>query len=87
MQRQSHSPTVRVVPVEHKGQQVWAIHRDGASRASRVYPSRLDAVAVARRIARRERAEMFVQDLDGTTERHDPTVRHGKVVSRQPTSA
>lgn len=83
----TQAPTVRVLPVDHKGQRMWAIHRDGASRASRVYPSRLDAVAVARRIARRERAEMFVEDLNGTTERHDPTARHGKVVSRESASA
>jgi hypothetical protein len=85
MQTQT-SATVRVVPVEHKDHQMWAIHRDGASRASRVYPSRIDAVAVARRIAKREHAEMFVEGLDGTTERHDPTARRGKVVSRERSS-
>jgi hypothetical protein len=84
---QTHTAaTVRVVPVEHKDQRMWAVHRDGASRASRVYHSRVDAVAVARRIAKRERAEMFVEDVDGRTERHDPMVRHGKVVSRDRSS-
>lgn len=72
--------TVHVRPVDHNGNEAWAVLRAGASRASRVYPSRIDAVAVARRIARRERAEMFVHASDGTTERHDVTARHGHVV-------
>ncbi|MBM7790286.1 DUF2188 domain-containing protein [Tenggerimyces flavus] len=57
---------VHVVLTERDGEMVWAVLRTGATRASRVYPSRLDAIAVARRISRRDHAALYIEQSDGT---------------------
>ncbi len=37
----------------------WGVWRSGASRATRIFPTRRDAVAFARRLAKKESGEMY----------------------------
>lgn len=49
----------------------WAVLRSGASRASRVFKSQADAVAYARRMARKAGSSLYVHRLDGTIQHRD----------------
>lgn len=52
-----------VVPNRNGG---WAVRRSGASRASRVFPTRWAAVQYARKIVRKAGGELYVHRDDGT---------------------
>jgi hypothetical protein len=49
--------------VPHGG--AWANRREGAKRASKVFPTKAAAQAVGRRTAMREQVEHLVHDRDG----------------------
>jgi hypothetical protein len=51
-----------VVPNRHGD---WAVHRSGASRASRVFSSRKDALDYARKAAKREGSILYLHRNDG----------------------
>jgi hypothetical protein len=43
----------------------WAVRRVGASRSSKVFETREEAVAAARSIARNNSADLYIHDRDG----------------------
>jgi hypothetical protein len=49
----------------------WAVRRTGASRASRIFKTRDDAVTYARHLAERERSELYVHGRDGMIRERD----------------
>jgi hypothetical protein len=49
----------------------WAVRRSGASRASRVFETRREAVTYARGLARKEGSVLYVHDRDGTVRNRD----------------
>lgn len=49
----------------------WGVWRSGASRATRIFPTRRDAVAFARRLAKKESGEMYIHRRDGIVLAHD----------------
>ena len=49
----------------------WVVRRSGASRASRVFETRGDAVSYARYLAQREGSELYVHAHDGTIRERD----------------
>jgi hypothetical protein len=49
----------------------WKVHRENSERASRIIPTKSDAVEVGRDIARRERVEIVIQRRDGTIQQKD----------------
>lgn len=51
-----------VVPKHDGG---WTVRRDGASRASRVFETQLDAMTYARDLARKAGTELFIHSSDG----------------------
>lgn len=51
-----------VVPNRDGG---WAVRKAGSSRASRVFPTQLDAVQYARQAARREGSALYARRGDG----------------------
>lgn len=57
-----------VVP-NHSGR--WIVRKSGASRASRVFVTRNDAVAYARHLARKDRSEVYIHGRDGTVSQRD----------------
>jgi hypothetical protein len=61
MARGAKAPGVNVV---RHGEQ-WAVRRDGASRASRVFETQREAVEYGRPIARRDKTELRIQDRRG----------------------
>ena len=62
------TPHITVEPREG-GQ--WAVQRDGAKRASRIFNSKSAAETKARAQAKREHAELVVKRADGSIERRD----------------
>ena len=54
--------TYHVVPVSEGG---WAVRRGGASRASNLCPTKLEAVQRGRELSRRARAELRIHNRDG----------------------
>ena len=52
-----------VVPNQSGG---WDVRKPGASRASRVFESKKDAVDYARNIAKKENSELYIHRKDGT---------------------
>jgi len=57
-----------VVPNRDGG---WAVRKDGAYKASRVFPRQREALQYAREIARRDGAELYVHRGDGTISERD----------------
>lgn len=55
------APAVNVV---HRGDN-WAVIRDGADRASRIFETQQDAIDFGRSIARRQKTELRIQDRNG----------------------
>jgi hypothetical protein len=49
----------------------WAVRRHGASKASRIFKIKQDAVSYARRAARREGSDLYVHRSDGTIGQKD----------------
>jgi hypothetical protein len=69
---------VKGTPVLQKARHViadpdggWQVRRHGASRATRVFADQGDAVAYARRLARKHHEDLFIHRRDGTVERWD----------------
>lgn len=61
--------------VNHSGG--WAVGREGNDRASAVYTTQAEAIDEGRRVAQREKTELFVQGRDGQIRErnsygHDP---------------
>jgi hypothetical protein len=48
----------------------WAVRKSGASKASKMFTSRRDAIVYARDIARRHGTEVYVHREDGTVSEH-----------------
>ena len=44
----------------------WAVRKEGASRASKIFTTQADAVKYARELAQKEKAELYVHRRDGT---------------------
>jgi len=70
------------VEVEPRPDGRWAVHRQGSRRASRLLDRKVDAVDTARRLARRDEAELIVKDQKGRIQSrdshgHDPRHRPG----------
>ena len=59
------------ITVEPREDGRWAVQKDGAKRASRVFDSKSSAETRGRAQAKRERAELVVKRADGTIERRD----------------
>jgi len=57
-----------VVPNQSGG---WDVRKPGASRASRVFESRKDAIDYARDIAQKEHSELYIHRKDGTISHKD----------------
>ncbi len=49
----------------------WAVRRVGASRSSGVYDTLAEAINAARGIARNQRSEVFIHDLNGRIREHE----------------
>jgi len=49
----------------------WVVRRSGASRASRVFKTRRDAVAYARDRARKAGSVLYIHAWDGTIQQRD----------------
>lgn len=49
----------------------WSVVRSGAARATRVFDKKEDAVGFARKLAKRNGAELFVHRRDGTIQERD----------------
>jgi len=49
----------------------WSVLRSGASRATRVFDNKEDAVTFARTLAEKERTELYVHRRDGTIQQRD----------------
>ena len=60
-------PSQHVVP-DNGG---WAVRKSGASRASRVFETRYDAVTYARQLARKKGSTLYVHGRDGTIRERD----------------
>lgn len=69
------------ISVEPRDGGRWAVQKNGASRASRVLPSKAEAETIARTQARREGAELVVKGRDGRIQRRDS---HGADSPRRP---
>jgi hypothetical protein len=65
-----------VVPNSSGG---WAVLRSGASRASRIFKQRDDALTYARRLARKQGSALYVQRRDGTVRERDTYRSDGKL--------
>jgi hypothetical protein len=63
----SKKPNVWVSPREDG----WAVQHEGTERASTVTPTKEEALALGRDMARREEVELVVQRRDGTIESKD----------------
>lgn len=55
----------------------WAVKKEGASRASKVFDTQDDAIKYAREQARKDKSELYVHKRDGTIRErnsygHDP---------------
>lgn len=57
-----------VVPRDNDG---WAVRKEGASRASKIFTTQADAVKYARELAQKEKAELYVHRRDGTIRERD----------------
>lgn len=68
MAKKSH----HVVPDPDGG---WNLKRGGASRASKHFDNKADAVTYGRQVSRNQRSEFVVHKRDGTIQRKDS---HGK---------
>jgi hypothetical protein len=53
------------------GQRGWAVRKSGASRASRIFGTRRDAVTYARQLAQKEGSELYIHGRDGTIRERD----------------
>jgi Uncharacterized protein conserved in bacteria (DUF2188) len=69
------------VEVESRSDGRWAVQRQGSRRASRVLDRKVDAVDTARRLARRDEAELIVKDQKGRIQSRDS---HGHDSRRRP---
>ncbi|MEY4808923.1 MAG: DUF2188 domain-containing protein [Cyanobacteriota bacterium] len=49
----------------------WAVRKEGASRASKIFTTQADAVKYARELAQKEKAELYVHRRDGTIRERD----------------
>jgi Uncharacterized protein conserved in bacteria (DUF2188) len=49
----------------------WSVVRSGASRATRVFDSQQDALGFAKKLAKKESAELYVHRRDGTIQERD----------------
>jgi hypothetical protein len=49
----------------------WSVVRSGAARATRVFGSQQDALGFARKLAKKDRADLYVHRRDGTIEERD----------------
>jgi hypothetical protein len=63
------------ISVEPRPDGRWAVHKDGAQRASRVLDRKDDAVERARAQAQREGAELVIKDQKGRIQSKDS---HGR---------
>ncbi|MFA7240960.1 MAG: DUF2188 domain-containing protein [Sulfuricellaceae bacterium] len=52
-----------VVPSSNGG---WSVRKTGASRASRVFDTQIDAIGYARLRAKEEKSELYIHRRDGT---------------------
>lgn len=50
----------------------WDVRKSGATRASRVFESRKDAVDYARNLSRKENSGLYIHRKDGTVSHKDP---------------
>ena len=60
----------------------WAVVRDGADRASRVFPTQREAIDYGHPIAQRDETEMRIQDRHGRWRDSDS---YGGIPRRRPT--
>jgi len=60
--------SLHVVPI-HRGR--WSVRKAGAARARVVFKTRYDAVAFARKLARKDGSELYVHAQDGTVKQKD----------------
>jgi hypothetical protein len=49
----------------------WSVLRSGAARATRVFDNKEDAVGFAKRLAKKDSAELYVHRRDGTIQERD----------------
>jgi hypothetical protein len=76
----SHGKDVTVGP--HKGDDRWAVTRQGNERASRVTDTKKEAVGIGRGYAKEEHSELIVKDAGGKIQSkdshgHDPKKSKG----------
>ncbi|MCU0882760.1 MAG: DUF2188 domain-containing protein [Hyphomonadaceae bacterium] len=43
----------------------WKVKRSGASKASSIHQTQADAIAAGRRIAQKQKTELYIHDRDG----------------------
>ena len=60
--------TRHVVPNPRGG---WSVRQSGASRATKVFDTQAEAVKYGKRMAKKERTEVFVHRKDGTIRQRD----------------
>lgn len=49
----------------------WAVHSEGSSRDTKIFSTKAEAVAHARKIAKNQKSELIVQKKDGKIESKD----------------
>ena len=63
--------------ISHKDS--WAVHREGASRADRIFASKADAIARAKSLVENGRAtDVIIHRRDGTVEKRESVVEKSK---------
>ena len=58
----------------------WSVQKGGATRASKHFDNKEDAISWAREIARHQQTELVIHRRDGTVERKDPCGRYRQPV-------
>lgn len=58
---------IHVVP----GNSGWSVRKEGTERAARTFPTKEHAVVYARDVTRRDKAELYVHNRDGTISEHN----------------